>query len=101
MVNGPGNLPDLRQIPALNPAAPITPKIEQKFPLKPAEVKPEPAAEVTLSPRAKELQVVLPKVKAIPEVRHDRVEEVRVKLSGVANGAALNAKVAEKLLTGN
>jgi hypothetical protein len=99
MVNGPGNFPELRKIQPLPQAAP-PPKPEQKFLPKP-EPRVEPAAQVTISHRAKEIQSVLPRVQAIPEVRPNRVEEVRAKLSNVANVAAQNAKVAEKLLTGD
>lgn len=100
MVNGPGNLPDLRKIQSVIPTAPVAHKVELKSAPKP-EFKAQPAAEVTISPRAKELQAVLPKIQAVPEVRQDRVQEVKAKLSSVASPQAVNAKVAEKLLTGN
>ena len=99
MVNGPGNLPDLHKIQPLPQAAPA-PKPEQKFAPRP-EPRVEPAAQVTISPRAKEIQSLLPRVQSVPEVRPSRVEEVRAKLSTIANVAAQNAKVAEKLLTGD
>jgi hypothetical protein len=97
MVNGPGNLPEFHKAPLVNPVPKNVPKPERKF-VPPPEAKVEPAAQVTISPRAQELRNLAPKIQATPEIRPSRVEEVRVKL-GQGNPQALNAKIAEKLLT--
>src|SRR6267378_496861 len=97
MVNGPGNLPEIHKAAPLNPVHKNIPKPERKF-VAPPEAKVEPAAQVTISPRAQELRSLAPKIQATPEVRPGRVEEARTKL-GHANPQALNAKIAEKLLT--
>lgn len=98
MVNGPGNLPE--RVPAPRVTPPPRPALK-KPEFKPAE-KPdfEQAPDrVTLSPKAKEVSSLARSAKAEPEVRVDRVEEARAKVSKSGNSSSSNAKIAEKLLT--
>ena len=91
-------MPDLIKSLPLNSAPKITIKPEPKFPSQQAI---QAADQVTLSAQAKELQALAPKIQAVPEVRPSRVEQVRQKLTNVSNDVEINAKLAEKLLTGN
>lgn len=60
-----------------------------------------PADSVEISPEAQILRSLASKLKGVSDARPDHVEEIRSKLSNIANSAALNAKLAEKLLTEN
>lgn len=107
MVSGFNDLPDLK-IKAPEVQAPVRRSAE---PL----AKPRPDADrklvqapdsVQLSPRAQAVAKSLPIVRAVvdstPELQPARVEEASAKLrTQTPNSAALNAKLAEKLLTEN
>lgn len=96
MVNGPGNLPE-----PIKPL-PVPPAPRPKKP----EFRPEPKPEfqatrdtVEISPAAREVRSLVPRIQAQPEIRPARVEEARASLSKAGNDASINAKIAEKLLT--
>jgi hypothetical protein len=104
MVSGSNDIPDLKiQVPVVQPPA-------RRIPTEPA-AKPRPEAErklvqapdtVQLSPRAQAASQVRAVVESTPEVRPARVQEVTAKLrSQTSNSSALNAQLAEKLLTEN
>jgi len=103
MVSGFNDLPDIK-IKAPEAAAPVRRNPE-------ATVKPRPDNDrkliqapdsVQLSPRAQSASKVRAAVESTPDVRPARVEEASAKLrTQTPNSAALNAKLAEKLLTEN
>lgn len=103
MVSGPNDFSQLKiKAPLIAPPA-------RRIPTEPtAKAKPEAARVVQapdtvhLSPRAKEVTRVSQAVQSAPEVRPARVQEASAKLRTQApNNSALNAKLAEKLLTEN
>lgn len=100
MAVGPGNIPE--RIPAPQVTPPPRPAA-QKPEFKPAE-RPElkqAPDQVTFSPRAREAVSISVKAKAVPEVRPERVQDVRTRIENSGNSAANSAKIAEKLLTEN
>jgi len=100
MAIGPGNIPERIPAPHVTPAARPA---QQKPEFKPAE-KPElkvAADQVTLSPRAREAASLSSKAKSVPEVRPERVQDLRTRIENSGNSAANSAKIAEKLLTEN
>lgn len=104
MVQGPNDLPNLIKAPALQPTQPnnnVRPKTAGPKDVVPVAFSQAPDS-VQISPRASQAAQLQAKLEQVPEVRVDRVEEVRAKLSGVVqDNASLNAKLAEKLLTEN
>jgi hypothetical protein len=104
MVSGSNDLPELkiqppvvvppaRRIPT-EPAAKASPEAERKLIQAPDTVQ--------LSPRAQAASKVLTVAESAPEVRPARVEEASAKLRAqTPNSSALNAQLAEKLLTEN
>jgi hypothetical protein len=96
MVQGPNDLPDI--VKAAPPVQPARAKAATQPVAKPFQAKDS----VQISPRAAQASQLLEQVKSLPDVRDDRVQEVRSKLSAaVKDSASLNAKLAEKLLTEN
>lgn len=101
MVQGPNDLPNILNTPAVKPAAPAAaPKAKAEAPIVPA---PAPRTDsVEISPRAAQAAQLLSQLQAQPEVDSGRVEEAKAKISAlVTDNASLNAKIAEKLLTEN
>lgn len=100
MATGPGSIPE--RIPAPKITPPPRPAV-QKPDFKPAD-RPElelAPDKVTFSPRAREAASLSVKAKAVPEVRPERVQDVRSRVESGGNSAASGAKIAEKLLTEN
>ena len=104
MIQGPNDLPNLVKAPKIQAPAP-------KNPVQPKSAGPKDVAplgfsqapdSVQISPRAAQAAQLQVKLDQVPEIRPDRVEEARVKISSVIqNRGSLNAKLAEKLLTEN
>ena len=102
MVSGSNNIPELKI------KAPIVVPTPRHIPTE-ATAKPRPEAarkliqapdSVHLSPRAQVASKVKAAVETTPEVRPARVQEATAKLRAqTPNSSALNAKLAEKLLT--
>ena len=99
MVQGPNNLPEAIKT-NLVKAIPPRPQAPQSAAVHaPASQAPD---SVQISPRASQVSQIRIQLQAIAEVRPDRVQEVSAKLSSLTgDSAALNAKLAEKLLTEN
>lgn len=98
MVQGPNDLPELSKAAAIK-APPTAGRPKAAEPLPQAFQAPD---QVQLSPQAVQASQLLERVKAEPDLRPGRVEEVRANLSAiVGDGASLDAKLAEKLLTEN
>jgi hypothetical protein len=104
MVSGSNDLPELKI------KAPIVQPPARRIPTEPtAKVQPEATRKliqapdsVQLSPRAQAVSQVRAVVESTPEVRPARVEEASAKLRAqIPNSSALNAQLAEKLLTEN
>jgi anti-sigma28 factor (negative regulator of flagellin synthesis) len=101
MVQGPNDLQNILNAPAVKPVAPSAPAKPKAAAAEPAPA-PRKTDSVEISPRAAQAAQLLSQVQSQPEVRPDRVEEVRAKISAlVTDNASLNAKIAEKLLTEN
>jgi hypothetical protein len=98
MVQGPNDLPEIVKAAPAQAAQPSRAKA-----VTPAAAKPFQAEDsVQISPQAAQASQLLAQVKSLPDVRDDRVQDVRSKLSAaVKDSASLNAKLAEKLLTEN
>jgi flagellar biosynthesis anti-sigma factor FlgM len=101
MVQGPNDLPNLFKAPAVQPAQ--APRPAAAGPKAPApQAVSQPADSVQISPRASQAAQLQAQLDAVPEVRVDRVEEVKAKLASIVqDSSSLNAKLAEKLLTEN
>jgi hypothetical protein len=99
MVNGPGNLPEIRKTVAPAPAPKLQPRTPQ--PTQPQE-KPSQVDSLVLSAQAQQLRALAAQLQAIPEQRPAVVQQIKVKLTEVSgNSDQINAKLAEKLLTGS
>ena len=95
MVNGPGEIPDLKISPIQAPTAPNP--VEPKAKATP-QAETQAPDRVELSPRAREVQSLVSRVQSEPEVRPERVEQVRAAAPQQENSDVPAAKVAEKLL---
>lgn len=100
MATGPGSIPERIPVPQVTPPPrPASPKADFKPADRPElELAPD---KVTFSPRAREASSISVKAKAVPEVRQERVQDVRTRIENSGNSAANGAKIAEKLLTEN
>src|SRR5258708_6980114 len=99
MLNGAGQIPNI--VPAAN-TAPAKGAVLPKNPVHTGAPAPHATDVVTLSDRAREasrLAAAAAKIKAVPEVRPNRVQEIIAKIGKGGDAAAQNAKIAEKLLT--
>jgi hypothetical protein len=98
VVNGPGKLPEPLPLPPVPETRRPVVSPESKRAAK-DESAPEPAAKVTLSAQVIELRSLAAKAVSIPESRPDRIEEARRSINSQGDAAAVNARIAEKLLT--
>lgn len=99
MVQGPQDLPDIVKLGSVAPTPAPAGPVKAKAAAPEAFQAPD---SVQISPQAAQASQLLAQVQVEPDIRQDRVEEVKAKLSAiVGDNASLNAKLAEKLLTEN
>jgi hypothetical protein len=104
VISGPNNLPDLNlAIPAVQATTRRT-TVDALSKAQPAPVQPlvQVPDSVQLSPLAQSASRVAAAALTAPDIRPTSVNEALVKiLSQTSNSSEVNAKLAEKLLTGN
>ena len=97
MVNGPGEIPDLKPNIVQAPLGPNP--TEPKARVAPTEPQTQAPDRVELSPKAREVQTLVSRAQAEPEVRPEIVEQARSSHAAPeAESSVPAAKVAEKLL---
>jgi flagellar biosynthesis anti-sigma factor FlgM len=102
MINNAGDInPSLLKAAFIKPAAPSpAPNVKNTPAKENAAITQEPD-QVTFSPKAREVQKLAAQAAGLPEVREEKVAEVRDQVINVGNMGQVAAKIAEKLLLGD